>query len=170
MLYVPNTRKQLRCVACVPLWLRHEKAACLTARQDSRRCAQLAEHCPACVFLTWLKGFMTQKFVFMGRKKGNYCIISCLCTTASTDAVTALDTNRAEISLVQTITLLPSIRGYHSPQELAEVSGLVTDVTAPIRKRAELGQPYISSNLALNRRHRTSVISTSAWRCNRKAI
>lgn len=77
---------------------------------------------------------MTQKFVFMGRKKGNYCIISCLCTTVSTDAVTALDTNRAEISLVQTITLLPSIRGYHSPQELAEVSGLVTDVTAPIRK------------------------------------
>lgn len=61
---------------------RDEKAACLTARQDSRRCAQLAEHCPACVFLTYLQGFMTQKFVFMSCKKGNYCIISCLCITA----------------------------------------------------------------------------------------
>lgn len=49
---------------------RHIKAACLTTRQDSRRCAQLAEHCPACVFPTYLKGFMTQKF-FMGCKKGN---------------------------------------------------------------------------------------------------
>lgn len=86
----------------------------------------------------------------------------------STDA---LDADSAEMSLAPNISFMLSTGGYRSHQVLAVLSSFVTDVHVSWQRSVgEVGQPYISSNLALNRRQRTGVISMPGWRCNRKAI
>lgn len=69
-------------------------------------------------------------FSLVGKREIIALFLDCIPrrVSRSTDALTALDTDRAEISLVRSITFLLSVRGYHSPQVLAVPSGFVTDV------------------------------------------
>lgn len=75
-------------------------------------------------------------FSWVGKREIIALFLVCISqpVSRSTDALTALDMDRAEISVVQSITVLLGIRGYHSPRVLAVTSDFVTDVHISHRK------------------------------------
>lgn len=76
--------------------------------------------------------FDDSEVCFHGRGKREIIALFLVCiprpVSRSTDALTALDMDRAEISVVQSITVLLGIRGTTPPWVLAVTSDFVTDV------------------------------------------